>query len=356
MSFQINYNDTISLIKAMERAKPPASFLIDTFFPNKTPVSKNQFIMVEQRQKKRRLAPFVVKSGKGVNMRRDSSTMKVYVPPMVGPRRILSADDLAQRSFGETIYSTLGEDQRASRMLADDLVDLHDSVINRQNQMAADIMLNGRYEIRGYADDGKTELIDVIEFTNWDQKLIPTKHWDQAGATIYTDISEMSSKIRQRAGQIPTIMVCGKNVPKYIMDNDEIKSWLMVPNRENLAMLSIKPKFESPQIIRVGRIDSLNLEIYTYEEIYEDDEGNEKSYIDEDDVIIAIPAFGQQLYGAVTLLNDDLTFNTYSAELVPYYNGNKDNQTLSLTMYSRFLLAPMWGDEWATIKSRGEQL
>ena len=355
MSFQINYNDTVSLIKAMERVKAPASFLIDTFFPNKSPVSPNAFIMVEQRQKKRRLAPFVVKSAKGVNMRRDSSTMKVYSPPMVAPRRVLSPEDLAQRSFGETIYSSMTESQRASRILADDLVELHDMVINRQNQMAAGILLNGSYTIKGYADDGTTELIDMIEFTDWNQRLIPTRHWDQAGATIYTDISEMSSKIRQRASQIPTIMVCGKNVPKYIMDNDEIKSWLMVPNRENLALLSIKPKFESPQIIRVGRIESLNLEIYTYEELYTDDDGNEKSYIGDDDVIIAIPKFGQQLYGAVTLLNDSLTgYNTYSSELVPYYSGSKESQTMSLTMYSRFLLAPMWGDEWASIKTKGE--
>ena len=355
MSFRINYNDTISLIKAMERVQPPASFLIDTFFPNKAPISKNNYIMIEQRQKKRRLAPFVVKSGKGVNMKRESSKMKVYAPPMVGPRRTLSTEDLAQRSFGETIYSTIDESQRASRMLAEDLTDLHDSVINRMNQMAADIMLNGRYEIRGYADDGTTELIDTIEFTDWNQRLIPLRHWDQAGATIYTDISEMSSKIRQRANQIPTIMVCGKNVPQYLLNNDEIKSWLMVPNRENMAMLSIKPKFESPQILRVGKIDSLNLEIYSYEEIYTDDDGNEKAYIGDDDVIIAIPKFGQQLYGAVTLLNDDLSFSTYAAELVPYYSGNKDSQTLSLTMYSRFLLAPKFGDEWSTIKTRGEQ-
>ena len=354
MSFQINYNDTISLIKAMERVQAPASFLIDTFFSNKAPVSQTAYIMLEQRQKKRRLAPFVVKSGKGVNMKRESSTMKVYVPPMVGPRRVLSPEDLTHRSFGETVYSSLSESQRASQIIGDDLRELQDMVINRQNQMAADILLNGRYDIKGYADDGKTELIDTIEFNDWTQRLIPTIHWDQAGAKIYTEISEMSSKIRRNTGQIPTIMVCGKNVPKYIMDNDEIKSWLMIPNRENLAMLSIKPKFESPQIIRVGRIESLNLEIYTYEEVYIDDEGNEKSYIGDDDVIIAIPKLGQQLYGAVTLLGDDMNFKSYSTELVPYYIGDKTAQTLSLTMYSRFLLAPFWSDSWATIKTKGE--
>ena len=57
---KIEYNDTISLMAAMERIKPPASFLLDTFFPNVPPTVTTSVIMTEYRKGGRRLAPVMV--------------------------------------------------------------------------------------------------------------------------------------------------------------------------------------------------------------------------------------------------------------------------------------------------------
>ncbi|MBR1728510.1 MAG: major capsid protein [Selenomonadaceae bacterium] len=351
----IEYNDTISLMKAMERVKPPARFLLDTFFPKIDPIVPSSKIMLEYREGRRKLAPFIVKGSKGVNIKRDTSHMEIYAPPMVGPRRVINPEDIEQRSFGETIYSTMTPAQRAAQLQAHDLIDLQDEIINRKNKMAADILTTGKCEIKGFADDGKTELIDVIEFNRWNQKIIPTTKWDQAGATIYSDIKNASEMIQEKTGMIPTLMVCGKNIEQYLINNTEISKWLMIPNRDNLAMMTIAPRYESPAIRRIGLLTSLNLEMYAYNEVYEDDDGQIKSFIGADDVIIGIGGTGRQIHGAVTLLNDaGNSYNTFLGEYVPYYHGDKTNQTISLTMYSRFLLCPTWSDEWATIKAKGE--
>ncbi|MBQ7516014.1 MAG: major capsid protein [Schwartzia sp.] len=350
----IEYNDTISLMAAMERMKPPASFLLDTFFPQVPATATTNMIMVEYRKGGRRLAPFIVKGSKGVNMKRDTSSSATYIPPMVGPRRTIAPEDLAHRTFGETVYSTMTEAQRAAQMQARDLVELQDMIVNRKNKMAADILTTGKCEIKGYADDGQTVTVDTVEFNEWTQKLTPSTHWDQPGATIYSDIKGMSETIQENAGQIPTLMLCGKNVEEYLIDNAEIAKWLAIPNRENLAMLSLAPRFVSPQIRRIGLLQSLNLEIYSYAETYIDDDNTLKPFLGDDDVIIAIPGRGRQLHGAVTLLNESGTsYNTYIGQYVPYYNGNKDTQEMSLTVYSRFLLAPTWADDWALIKTKG---
>ena len=60
----IEYNDTISLMGAMERIKPPARFLLDTFFPQIPATSLSSKIMVEYRKGGRRLAPFIVNAEK----------------------------------------------------------------------------------------------------------------------------------------------------------------------------------------------------------------------------------------------------------------------------------------------------
>jgi len=350
----IEYNDTISLMQAMERMKAPASFLLDTFFPQMPATTVTSKIMVEYRKGGRRLAPFVVKGGRGVNMARETSWMNTYVPPMVGPRRVISPEDLEHRTFGETIYSTKTPAQRAAEIQARDLVELRDMIINRKNKMAADILQEGKCDIEGFADDGKTVLLDTVEFPEWDQKITPTTTWDNTGADIYNDIKGVSELIQENTGSIPTLMLCGKNIEDYLLGNTKIFKWLSIPSRENLAVFSFAPRFQSNQIRRIGILPSLNLELYSYAETYTDDDGAVKPFLNPDSVIIANPGRGAQLHGAVTLLNDaGNAYNTYSGQYVPYYNGDKNSQEISLTMYSRFVLAPTWADDWALIKAKG---
>ena len=350
----IEYNDTISLMAVMERIKPPASFLLDTFFPNTPPTAPTRVIETEYRKGGRKLAPFIVSGAKGINMKRDTSWIEHYTPPMVAPRRTLSPEDIEQRAFGETVYSTMPPAQRAAQIQARDLVELQSMIINRKNKMAADILTTGQCEIKGYADDGETHVLDVLKFDGWTQKITPSVTWDNPSATIYDDIKNASEMIQENTGIIPTLMLCGKNIEKYLIKNGEIREWLAIPNRENIAMLSIAPRFTSPQIRRIGLLQSLNLEVYSYTETYTDDDGVVKSFLGDNDVIIAIPGRGRQLHGAVTLLNDGGTgYNTFIGQYVPYYNGNKDTQEMALTMYSRFLLAPEWADDWALIKAKG---
>ena len=282
-------------------------------------------------------------------MKRDTSFMEVYSPPMVAPRRVIAPEDLESRAFGEMIYSAKSAEQRAAEIQARDLVELQDMIINRKNKMAADILTTGKCVIKGYADDGKTELIDTIEFPEWTQKitLTGTSTWDNAGATIYKDIKNVSELIQENTGEIPTLMLCGKNIEEYLINNTEIAKWLAIPNRENLMMMSLAPHWTSPQVRFIGRLTSLNLELYSYAETYTDDDGTVKPYLDPDCAIIALPGRGR----AVTLLDDSLIrHRSFIGQYVPYYNGNKDTQEVSLTMYSRFLLAPTWADDWALLK------
>lgn len=350
----INYRDTIGLIGVMERLKPAATFLLETFFPVKEAVLPTTKILVEYREGKRKLAPFITK-GNGRNVKREGSYLEVFTPPMMGARRILSIEDIEQRGFGETVYSTMSPAQRAAEIQARDLVELQDMITNRKNKMAAEILTSGKCEIKGYADDNKIELVDEIEYEAWNGVIIPPVVWSTASAKIYSDIKNCCENIQEKTGMMADIMVCGKNIEKYLLANTEMKNWLMVPNAQNLALMSIQPKYIYPGIRRIGYLSALNLEIYSYTETYTDDDGSTKSFIGEDEVIIGVSGQGRQIHGAVTLVDDsEMSYATYAAEYVPQYAGSKKNQTLSLSMYSRCVLAPMWSDSWYCIKSCGQ--
>ncbi|MGP2526427.1 major capsid protein [Acidaminococcus sp. LBK-2] len=350
----IGLKDTVSLMSAVERFKAPASLLLDTFFPIIPETATTSTIEVQLKTGERHLAPFVTRGGKAVELARNGFDDFFYKPPMMAPSRVVDPEMLNDRGFGENFVSTKTPAQRAAEIQARDLADLQASIINRKNKMAADLLTTGKYDIKGYADDGKLTIIDTVDF-NFTQKVVPTTTWDKAGATIYDDIKAASLKIQEASGMVPTVMIVGKNVAGYLLGNDQIMKWMGIPSTANLSMFNIAPRIVSPQVSFVGRIPALNLEVYSYAESYMDDDGKMKGFIGDDDVILGIPGRGRQYHGAVNLLNDAGTgYITYAAPYVPYYNGNKESQEMRLTMYCRCLVAPECITDFAVIKVKGE--
>ncbi len=349
----IDIKDTIALASAVERFKAPARFLLDTFFPIVPTVATSEVIQIDSRKGTRRLAPVIVRGAKGVNMMRDGFDSRFYRAPLMAPSFVLDPAKVSVRGFGEGMYSTVSPAQRAAEQQARDLAELQAMIINRKNKMAADILTTGKCVIEGYADDGATVVNDTIDF-GWDQALTPSVSWDNADAKILDDMESASEMIQESAGIVPTIAVVGKNVAKYILANNQIQKDLAVPNRENLTLMSLAPTYINPQVQFIGKIAGLNLEIYKDAETYTADDGSAKSFIPDDDMIIAVPGRGRQLHAAVTLLNGDHNgFNSFAAPYVPYYAGNEYDQELKLTMYSRCVLAPEFVDDWAVIHTKG---
>ena len=342
--------DTYSLIGTVEQIKQPASYLVDTFFPNQMPVSYSTWVSVEYRKEGRLLAPYVVKGGKGVNINRGTSRISSYKAPMVAPRRTIGLNDIELRQFGEQpVFSTVRPEERAARMQANDLVELLRLIQNRKNKQAADILQTGKTTIKGYADDGVTVEEDEIIF-DWNGLINPQTDWDNANATIYDDLRAASERIQEDSGYIPTLMLCGRNVEKYLLGNTEMLNWLQIPNRQNLTMVSFAPHYTTPQARFIGYINALNLEVVSYNETYTDDDGTVKPFIDPDTVIIANPNRGKQLYGAVTFMNQVGDWETVAANNVPVYLADPAAQQSSLAIFSRFLLVPDVMEDWLVLK------
>lgn len=343
--------DTYELLGVVERIKPPASYLVDMWFPNMMPVSYSTWVSVEYTKQGRQLAPYVVRGGKGVDIARGKSKIASYRPPMVGVRRTIGLGDIEQRMIGEQpIFSTVRPEERAAQMQANDLVELLRLIQNRKNKMAADILTTGKTKIKGYADDAAQVVEEDEIIFDWNGIVPPQKNWDQSGALIYDDLKAASERIQEDSGYIPTLMLCGRNVERYLLNNDELLKWMALPNRQNISMLSFTPHYTTPQARFVGYLSSLNLEIISYSETYMDeDTGEVKSFLDPDTVIIGNPGRGRQLYGAITYMNQAGQWQTVAANNVPVYLSDFNAQQSSLAIFSRFLLVPETFDDHLVI-------
>lgn len=125
---------------------------------------------------------------------------------------------------------------------------------------------------------------------------------------------------------------------------------MLVPSRDNLALLSIQPRLVRPELMRVGYISALNLDIYAYDGGYEDEDGTFTPYIPDDHMIIGIPGRGKRLYGAVTQLEADRQYYTYEGQYIPKVTVDLESDTSSLAMSSRCVVCPEWMDDWAVLK------
>lgn len=347
--------DTYDLIGVVEQIKQPATYLVDTFFPNVAPVSYSKWVSVEYTKQGRKLAPYVVRGGKGVDLNRGTSKVASYAAPMVGVRRTIGLEDIEQRMIGEQpIFSTMKPEERFARMQAQDLVELLRTIQNRKNKQAADILLTGRTKIKGYADDAMKIVEEDEIIFDWNGIVPPSKNWDQADASIYDDLMAASERIQEDGGYIPTLMLCGRNIEKYLLGNDEIMKWLSIPNRQNIAMMSFTPHYTTPQARFIGYLSSLNLEVISYSETYYDDEAGEvKPFLDPDTVIIGVPGRGRQMYGAITYMNQQGDWTTAAAQNVPIYLNDFNAQQSSLAIFSRFLLVPETFDDHVVINAKG---
>ena len=339
---------TVTLLESVALFKTPASYLVDTFFSNKLPTANSSWVSVEYKKGKRSLAPYIVKGAKAMTVDREGSYSNLYNAPMIGAKRIITSADLEMRMFGEQpVYSQMSGQDRANKIIADDLVELQRIIQNKKNYMAAELLQTGNILVEGYADDGRTIKTDLIDF-NFSNISTVNVSWATATTDIYKDIYNAVNKIAEDVGELPDIMVVGKNVEQYILNNKTTKDWLMIPNAQYAGFANLAPKYISPQTRYIGRINALGLEVYSYLETYFD--GTQiKPFINEDTVIIGIGGRGKQITGAITLLEGG-NWNTYAAEYVPHYTySDRDNES-SLALYSRFIPVPDVVDSWSVLK------
>lgn len=341
--------ETFELVKAVERIKPQASYLIDKLFPETRQIMSD-VLPIETLKEGRRLAPFLVKGSRGLNVAREKTTVKLYQAPLIGARRVIGINDIERRGFGESpVISTKSAEDRAAEIQGRDLRDLKNMVVNRRAVMVAELIQTGKITVKAFADDGKTPADDVIGFPDF-TKL--NKNWTTSSAKIAADLSAASETIQEKSGFVPDLLICGKNILKYMRDNTEFKEFLLSSNPNAAAWLNFTPKYLSPQVRFVGYITSLNLEIVTYTETYQDDDGTTKPFIDEDTCVMCRGGIGTMVYGAMNYLDPAGNWQSAAAQELPIYTFNHEAQTTALTLYSRCLPVPESIDDFIAIKAK----
>ena len=117
----------------------------------------------------------------------------------------------------------------------------------------------------------------------------------------------------------------------------------------NMKNVEIKPRVVDDALTFYGRIAELDLDLYTYDEWFLNDEGEDESIIPPGTVLLGhSDGEGQIEYGLVTQM-EDKKFRSYEGKLVPKVWADENSEVKKVRLTSRPLPRPFDVDSWAVI-------
>lgn len=334
-----------TLGKLVRRMPPVHTFFRDTFFKNRQTFNTKS-VDVDFKKGSRALAPFVHPKVGGKTILNTGYQTKTYTPVLLAPNKITTVDDLLERAAGEDPYSGRKPAERAVEKLAEDLRELNEMIVRREEWMAATAIFTGQIPIVG---EGVNEVID-FSFTNKETIVTAEKKWDNAQSDPLADIERWHENVQREGFVNCNICIMAKDVATAFVNHAKVKEVLDV-KAYDLAV--IRPRLLPNGVTYVGTIHKLGLDIYQYNEWYLDDwtepEAPEnKPLVPEKTLaLMSTEADYSIYYGAITMIPEEgKAFVTVEGDKVPQTWVERRPDRRFLQINSKPLTVPHEVNSW----------
>lgn len=326
----LNYTDTAVLLAAYKEQKAPNTFLQNRYFPDGTVFTTAQ-VLVEYKDGNQKLAPFVSPEVGGKVVRRDGYEANAYKPALIAPKRALTIDNLTEKGFGEALYGELTPEERAVKITADDLTEMDEMIVRRQEQMCAQVLQENALTMNHYGDDNKLINTKKIEYFNGVNEAVYTSSvkWNTADADIISEVAAIA-KILTKRGLPATDVILGTEAADAFLNNEKIQKLL---DNRNYNIGSVDPTENYPEVTFLGVINckGRKMNFIQYDATYEDEKGVDTPYIDPKTIIVTAPNCGVTNYGAISQINFGESLpRTHAEKRVPLHEVNGQVREVAL--------------------------
>ena len=342
--------ETYKLVKTVKKMYPVVQFLKDRYFPD-GPVYYSEKALIEFKKKGRKIAPFVIPLVNGIVMEKDGYRTDIVDAPYIAPKRVITAKELEQKAFGESPESGRSPEQRENELESEFIDDNRISILRRHEKMCADILLTGLVIKKHYAtaeDAAKGENYDFKylrfyegEFKN--KYKFTKKFKDMTTAEKIQEFYKMATVLRNR-GVRATDIVMTSDVSMLLMSD---KDFLEFYNKAKVNIGEINPTELPDGVVSNGsiNINGVVMTLFTYDEIYEDLDGEEKAILPAGTIAFLQPNMGTTVYAQVTFYTKD-GFKSYAEKIVPRLVGDEKSNMAEVQAFSRPVMYPNDMDGW----------
>lgn len=342
--------ETYKLVKTVKKMYPVVQFLKDRYFPD-GPVYYSERALIEFKKKGRKIAPFVVPLVNGIIMEKDGYRTDVVDAPYIAPKRVITAKELEQKAFGESPESGRSPEQRENELESEFIDDNRISILRRHEKMCADILLTGQVIMKHYATaedaaNGENYDFKYLRFYEGEFKnkyKFTKKFKDMTTAEKIQEFYKMATVLRKR-GVRATDIVMTSDVSMLLMSD---KDFLEFYNKAKVNIGEINPTELPDGVVSNGsiNINGVVMTLFTYDEIYEDLDGEEKAILPAGTIAFLQPNMGTTVYAQVTFYTKD-GFKSYAEKIVPRLVGDEKSNMAEVQAFSRPVMYPNDMDGW----------
>lgn len=281
------------------------TFFRDKFFGNKVTFDSEKIDFDIVGANGRRLAPFVHPKIGGKVVSREGFSTKSYTAPLVSPETMTVAEEFLKRSAGETIYGTKTPATRAAEAATRDLQMLDEMISRREEEMCAQALFNGKITVKGDGYDEELDFWNDISSADKPVTTLTTK-WDSSGITadnVFADIRNIRTSMIKKGGFTPREMFCGNKVIETILP---ILTNAKALDARRVEMGQIDPSRLPNGVTYWGYLKDSAIDIYSYDEWYKDEDGNDQPMVPDSKVLFAASGVKTTMaYGAVCVAENE---------------------------------------------------
>lgn len=342
--------ETYKLINSVKKMYPVAEFIHNRYFPDgKTFYS--QKALIETKKKGRKVAPFVIPVVGGIAMENEGYRAYELDAPYIAPKMPITADELANKAFGESPESGRTPEQRENEIQAEHMDDLRKSICRRIELMCADILTTGRVLMKHFANGE-----DAVKDENYSLKYL--QFYDEDFTNQYQfskDFTEMtaSEKILEFYKMAAELMSRGIRATDIVMTSD-VSMLLMSDidfleffNKAKVEMGEIAPSELPEGVVCNGKINinGVVLTMFTYDEYFEDLDGEVKPVFPKGTIAFLQPGMGETVYAQVTFV-EGKNFKSYAEKIIPRLVADEGNNMIEVQSFSRPVPYPYDWESW----------
>lgn len=307
----ISMYETRTMLPMVNNEKRASSFLRDRFFGNvvRIETKKADIDIVDG---KRKIAPFVHPSIGGKAVSHEGYTTNTFEPPETSPMMITTSEDLLMRSPGENIYGLRSPNERAAEQLGKDLKELDLIITRLEEKMCAEALFAGQVTVSGEGyDETVIQYWPSVSAQQPKTTLTSPNRWGDSDVDPTKALREVRRKIIQKSGITPRDAIFGKQAIEAFLES--LKNTTLDMRRVDMGM--IDPQHLPNGVTYWGYLKDSALDIWSYDEYYLDEDGNEQPMVPEKKVLIgSAEAMTQMIYGPCALMGNNGNVPVFYAE------------------------------------------
>lgn len=293
---------TAALLGVVRVTPIETSYWLDQHFQRQITFDSEQ-IMFDRIETNRRLAPFVSPVVQGRVMRSQGYETRAFRPAYSKPKHVVDPNRVFARLAGEDLGGSSTPAQRWNAAVVENIAEERRALQRLFNWMAAMAVIHGKVTITG--EDYPTQVVDFGRDPGLTKILAGTTRWGEADAAPLDDIKALRTLAFKKSGAPINRLTMGIEAFDRFFADQSVKDLLKGDQRVTTsdsqlsALGSTDTPFEYRGVLQ-GANGQGRIEIYTYNEQYEDKDGNTVDYMSPYDVVGTGGAVqGVRCFGAI---------------------------------------------------------